>query len=90
MNAADLEWLRSTLPLICGSHAAADQCVGTALNATAAFGSGQRRRKPFFHALGWEICGVLQARWLFAGLTLTDATLLSHELAEHLIANPQP
>lgn len=99
MEGADLAWLADVLPTVMGSTLVAEQAADRALAASASASAseselepriraGAERRAAFWAALGWEIADVLQARWAFGELTLEEATLLSHELAEHLVSVP--
>ena len=82
MEARDLKWLDETLPALTGSCESAEAAVEKALNASA---GPEERTRAFWEALGWEIADALQARWAFGELSLEDATILSHELAAHIV-----
>ena len=91
MEGADLAWLDDVLPTVMGSSLVAEEATERALAASASglepqARAGAERRAALWAALGWEIADVLQARWAFGELTLEEATLLSHELAEHLVS----
>ena len=87
MEKRDLEWLLETLPIVMGSTKLAEDATSKALilSANSSAQDTMNRRDLFWAALGWEIADALQFRWAFGELTLEDATLLSHELAEHII-----
>jgi len=86
MQARDLEWLQDTLPWVVGSVELAEAATKRALGASGdADSAPELRVRRFWEALGWEVADALQARWAFGELTLEDATMLSHELAEHIM-----
>lgn len=83
MQARDLHWLQETLPWIMGGCREAETAVSRAILESA--NDPSDRTRGFWLALGQEIADNLQARWAFEYITLEEATMLSHELAVHLV-----